>query len=217
MLSAKQADSPENEASWKLNEALREAEVGNSAEARRLAGEALALNAGKDITTRAALVLARSGDTVLAQALVDKLDSEFPVDTIMQHYSLPTIRAAIELLRHNPQKAVEDLQVAMPYELGTPSSFGNLYPAYLRGEAYLMAGQGQQATTEFQKLIDHPGVVLNFVTGALAHLQKARAQVMSGDKEAARRSYRHFLEMWQNADPDLPLLEVAEADFRKLN
>ena len=217
VLSAKQADSPENEASWKLNEALREAEVGNSAEARRLAGEALALNAGKDITTRAALVLARSGDAVLAQALVDKLDSEFPVDTIMQRYSLPTIRAAIELLRHNPQKAVEDLQVAMPYELGTPSSFGNLYPAYLRGEAYLMAGQGQQAAAEFQKLIDHPGVVLNFVTGALAHLQKARAQAMSGDKEAARRSYQHFLEMWQNADPDLPLLQAAEADFRRLN
>ena len=216
--SAKQADSPENEASWKVNAALREAEIGGSAQARQLAAEALALNAGKDIATRVALVLARTGDAVQAQALVDKLDGEFPLDTILQRYSLPSIRAAIELRRHDPQKAVEDLQVAMPYELGTPSSsFGNLYPAYLRGEAYVMAGQGPQAAAEFQKLIDHPGVVLNSITGALAHLQKARAQVMSGDKKAGRKSYQRFLEMWQNADPELPLLQAAQAEYKRIN
>lgn len=215
--SARHADSPENEASWKVNEALRQAEIGGSAQARLLAAETLALNSGKDTATRVALVLARSGDAAQAKALVDKLDSEFPHDTIMQRYSLPSIRAAIELSRHNPQKALEDLLVAMPYELGTPSSFGNLYPAYLRGEAYLMAGQGQHAAAEFQKLIDHPGVVLNFVTGALAYLQKARAQVMSGDKEAARESYQRFLELWQHADPELPLLQAAQAEYRRLN
>ena len=215
--SAKHSDSPETEASWKVNEALREAEIGNSAQARRLAAEALILNDGKDIAARVALVFARSGDAVQAQNLVDKFDREFPHDTIMQFYYLPSIRAAIELSRHHPQKAVEALQDAMRYEMGTPSAFGNLYPAYLRGEAYLRARQGQQAAAEFQKLIDHPGVVLNFVTGAVAHLQLARAQVMSGDKEAGRKSYQRFLELWKNADPELAPLEAAQAEYKRLN
>gem|GEM_PF-1162583 len=215
--SAKHAASPETEASWKVNEALREAEIGSSAQAHRLAAEALTLSAGKDIAGRVALVFARSGDTAQAQNLVDKFDSEFPHDTIMQFYYLPSIRAAIELSRHNPQKALEVLQDAMRYEMGSPSSFGNLYPAYLRGEAYLSARQGQQAAVEFQKLIDHPGVVLNFVTGAVAHLQLARAQVMIGDKEAARKSYQLFLELWKTADPELPLRQAAQAEYRRLN
>ena len=164
-----------------------------------------------------ALVFARCGDAAQAQELVDKLNSEFPHDTIMQFYYLPSIRAAIELSGHNPQKAVEALQDATRYEMGSPSSFANLYPAYLRGEAYLRARQGQQAAAEFQKLIDHPGVVLNFVTGAVAHLQLARAQVMSGDKEAARKSYQRFLELWKNADPELPLLQAARAEYKGLN
>ena len=215
--SAKHADHPENVPSWKVNEALREAEIGSSAQARQLAAEALALDAGKDIATRVALVLARCGEAAQAQKLVDKLDSEFPYDTIMQFYYLPSIRASIELSRHNPQKAVEALQDAMRYEMGSPSSFGSLYPAYLRGEAYLSAGQGQQAAAEFQKLIDHPGVVLNFVTGAVAHLQLARAEVMSGDREAARKSYQRFLELWKNADPELPLLQAAQAEYKRLH
>jgi len=150
-----------------------------------------------------------------AQKLMAQLDREFPLDTIMQGYSLPTIRAAIEVTKNNSAKAIQELQATGPYELGG-QSFQWLYPAYVRGQAYLKIGQGQQAKAELQKILDHPGIMLNFVTGALVHLQMARAQALSGDKEAARKSYQLFLDLWKNADPDLLVLRTAQAEHAKL-
>lgn len=133
----------------------------------------------------------------------------------MQGYSLPTIRAAMELENNDPARAIEILRATAPYEMGN-ASFKYLYPAYIRGEAYLKAGQGRQAAAEFQKMLDHPGIVVNFVTGALAHLQLGRAQAMMGDPQAARKSYQEFFELWKAADPDLPIFKVARVEYEKL-
>jgi hypothetical protein len=133
----------------------------------------------------------------------------------MQSYSLPTIRAAIELQRNNPAAAIEVLKVSLPYELGG-SSIAFFYPAYLRGEAYLKSSQAQLAAAEFQKILDHPGISENFVTGALARLQLGRAQVMMGDKAAAQKSYQDFLTLWKDADPDVPIYQQAKAEYAKL-
>ena len=213
--SARRADALETGAGWKANEALREAEIGNKARAVQVATEAMTLMPGQDVRVITALTLARSGKTAQAQKLVDKLDHEFPLDTMMQGYSLPTIRAAMELENNDPAKAIEILRVTLPYELGN-ASLKYLYPAYIRGEAYLKAGQGQQAAAEFQKILDHPGVVLNFVTGALAHLQLGRAQATSGNEQAARKSYQEFFELWKTADPDLPIVKEARVEYEKL-
>jgi eukaryotic-like serine/threonine-protein kinase len=137
------------------------------------------------------------------------------MNATLNGYWLPTIRAAIALDGKHPEKAMELLKVALAYELGEPSPGaevgGTLYPAYVRGEAYLAAGQGQQAAAEFQKLIDHPGIVQNFVLGALAHLQLGRARALSGDKEGARKNYQDFFALWKDADPDIPILKEAKA------
>jgi serine/threonine protein kinase/Flp pilus assembly protein TadD len=218
--SAKHAEVPERAAEWKANQALREIEVGRAELALKLATEALALSSVQDVRLKVALVRARAGDAEPAQTVADKLSQESPLDTKMQYYSLPTIRAASELGKNNALQAVQTLEVVRPYELGGPAPgityLANLYPAYLRGEAYLKAGQGQAAAAEFQKVIDHPGIVNNFITGALAHLQLGRAQAMMGDKEAARRSYQDFFTLWKEADPDLPILHAAKAEYAKL-
>ena len=166
------------------------------------------------------MVLARAGDAAHAHKMADKLSQESPLDTRMQNYSLPTIRAAIEIGKNNGVQAVQILEVAGPYELGSPSagitSLANLYPVYLRGEAYLRAGQGQEAAAQFQKIIDHPGIVSNFLTGALARLQLGRAQAMLGERETARKSYQDFFALWKEADPDIPILHAAKAEYAKL-
>jgi eukaryotic-like serine/threonine-protein kinase len=213
--SARRADEPETAAAWKANEALREAEIGDRARALQTAAEAMALMPGRDVRVATALTFARTGKATQAHKLIDQLDREFPLDTIMQGYWLPTMRAAIELDNNNPAKAIEILQLADPYQLAGVSS-GYLYPVYVRGEAYLKAGQSKQAAAEFQKLLDHPGIVLNFVTGALAHLQLGRAQAMMGDKEAARKSYQEFFELWKDSDPDLPILKAARVEYEGL-
>ena len=217
--SARQDDIPEAAAEWRVNEALREADIGNAVRARQSAEEALALSTGPDVELRAALALARAGDAIRAQKLVDNLNREFPLNTMMQNYWLPSIRAAVELEKNEPAKAIELLKAALPYELGSTSKIafsGYLYPAYIRGQAYLRAGQGQQAAAEFQKLLDHPGIVRNFVLGALAHLQLGRAQALMGDKEAARKSYQDFFALWKDADPDIPILHEAKAEYGNL-
>jgi eukaryotic-like serine/threonine-protein kinase len=220
-LLATHAGTPEVAAAWRANEAQREAEIGNAALARRVTAEAFALDKGTGVDGIAALTLARAGDPAQAENLVNKLNQEFPLDTMVQNYLLPTIRASIELDKNHPQKAIELLQTATPYELGYAIVgrlfVGSLYPAYVRGEAYLKAGQGQQAAAEFQKLIDHRGIVANFVTGSLAYLQLGRAQAMSGDKETARKSYQNFFTLWKDADPDIPILVQAKAEYAKLN
>jgi serine/threonine protein kinase/tetratricopeptide (TPR) repeat protein len=214
------ADTQETAADWRARAALREAEVGNSAKARDNTAKALALSHGASVEGMAALALARAGDTSQAEALCDKLSQEFPLDTMIQNYMVPSIRASIELIKKHPDKAITLLEAATPYELGFTSSgvtaYGNLQPAYIRGEAYLKSGQEQRAIAEFQKLIDHRGIVVNFVTGSLAHLQLARALAMSGNKEAARKSYQDFLALWKDADRDMQILTQAKAEYEKV-
>jgi tetratricopeptide (TPR) repeat protein len=195
---------------------LRDAEAGDTTLAKAEAMRVLAAGLGRDEQALAALALARAGDTAQAQKLADNLDQRFPLDTLMQRYTLPTIRAGVALDQNDPRKAIEILEVAMPYEQGG-ESFGWYYPAYLRGLAYLEARQGQRAAAEFQKMLDHPGVVGNFVTGTLAHLQLARAEAMSGNREAARRDCQEFLALWKDADPDLPVLKQAKAEYARLS
>jgi len=216
--SATRADARETAAMWRANEALREAEFGNSAQARKVAGQALALTAGRDVELLAALSYARAGDTAQAQKLADKLDRDSPLDTMIQGYWLPTIRAAIELNKGNAAKAIELLQPASNYELGQPSQlpWGTLYPIYVRGLAYLSKGRGQEAAVEFQKFRDHRGLLLNFPLGALAHLQLARAWTVVGDQGAARKAYDDFFAVWKNADADVPVLKEAKSSSAKL-
>jgi serine/threonine protein kinase/DNA-binding winged helix-turn-helix (wHTH) protein/Tfp pilus assembly protein PilF len=218
--SAKRAGSLETAAIWHANEAMREAEISNMARARQAAADSLTLSAGPETEVRAAIALARAGEVAQAQKLADKLNRAFPLDTRMQYFSIPAIGAAIELQTGNPAKALSILELTTPYELGGPTSgiaaLANLYPAYLRGQAYMKTGQGELAAGEFRKLINHHGIVGNFVTGALARLQLARAQAMTGDKAAAHQSYEEFLTLWKDADPDIPIYQQAKAEYAKL-
>jgi tetratricopeptide (TPR) repeat protein len=215
--SATHADAPETAGVWRANEALREAEFGNAAKAQHAAEQALSISGGRDVELLAALALARAGDTGKSQKLADKLDREFPVDTIMQGYWLPTVRAAIELNRNNAKHAIELLQPAAVYELGEPPQFqcGTMYPVYIRGLAYLKSGQGQQAAIEFQKFHDHASLVMNFPLGALAELQRARAKALGGDKASAHQYFQGFLELLKDADVDIPVLKQALAEAAK--
>jgi serine/threonine protein kinase/tetratricopeptide (TPR) repeat protein len=217
---AKGNEQKEAAAQWLLNAALREVEVGKPSQAREQVKIALTLASSGSLQTLAALALARSGDTARAQAMAEELHRQFPKHTSLNGYWLSTIRAAIELKRKHPRKAIELLAVASPYELGIPypqaQACGTLYPVYLRGEAYLQAGQGQEAAAEFQKMFDHRGIVANFVLGALAHLQFGRAKAMTADKDAARKAYQDFFTLWKDADPDIPILKQAKAEYAKL-
>ena len=215
--SALRSGSQEAAALWQLDGALHEAELGDPQRARQQALEAIASGSSKNTQSVAALVLARSGDRKRAQSLADDLSRQYPSDTLVNNYWVPSIRAAIALDEKNPGAALEALQPAAPYELGSPlPGIAFLYPVYLRGLAYLQAGEGKLAEAEFQKIPDHRGIVLNFPTAALAHLQLARAKAMMGDKDGAREAYRDFLTLWKNADPDNPVLRQAKAEYEKL-
>jgi hypothetical protein len=167
-----------------------------------------------------ALALAYAGDVGQAQALADDLGKRFPEDTIIQFNYLPTLRAKLALLRSNPRQALEALRVAAPYELGLPAAeyynWPNLYPVYVRGEACLAAHQGSEAAAEFQKILDHRGIVLNEPIGVLAHLQLGRAYTLQGDVTKARAAYQDFLTLWKGADPDIPVLIAAKSEYAKL-
>ena len=184
-----------------------------------MADEASNLSPGRDVEVIKALTLARAGDAVQAQKLADKISAEYPLDTLIQGYWLPAIRAAIALGRGNPQQAIAELEGAA-YELGMtmPARFlgGPMYPVYLRGLAYLKSGQGKPAAAELQKMLDHRCLVGNYVLGALAHLQLGRAQAMVGDKAAARKSYQDFLALWKDADPDVPIYQQAKSEYASL-
>jgi len=216
--SAKRNDSKETAAFWQGNEALREAEFGNAADGLKQAREALALAPGRDVKVEAALALARSGDVTTAQKLVDALNQEFPLDTLMQNYWLPTVRAAIALQGHDSARAVEILRTSVPYELADPPPFsaGTMYPVYLRGEAYLAAADGGMAAAEFQKILDHPGVIVNFPLSALSHLGLGRARALAGDSAGARTAYQDFFALWKDGDPDIPILKQAKTEYAKL-
>jgi hypothetical protein len=216
--SALRADAKEAAALWEVNAALREAEFGNANSARQNALAALALMDGRDVRSVAALALARAGDTAQAQKLGESLSKDFPKNTIVQGYWLPSIYAAIEINEKNAARAVEILQNTAHYELGQsqPFQLGMLYPVYLRGQAYLIAHQGKEAEAEFQRVLDHRGIVLNFPLGALAHLGLARACTLQADHARARAAYQDFLNLWKEADPDIPILKEAQADYAKL-
>jgi len=217
MASAVRADSKEAAAFWQLNAVLREAELGNTAFVRPGVTAALALSSGRDVRVAAALALARIGDDTRAKALADGLKRDYPSNTLLNFYWLPTIHAAIELSKGNSLQALSDLEPAAPYERGGAGTFiGYLYPAYLRGQAYLLARNGPAAAAEFQKISDHRGIVQNFVTGALAHLQIARAYAMAGDHAKAKTAYQDFLTLWKDADADIPILKRARVEYAKL-
>jgi serine/threonine protein kinase/tetratricopeptide (TPR) repeat protein len=215
--SAIRADSKETAASWQLNAALREAELGNTTSARQGVAAALALSSGRDVKIVAALALGRIGDVARAKVLAEELETSYPTNTFLKRYWLPTINAAIELNKGNSSQALESLEAASPYELGLTQTFINfLYPAYVRGQAYLLAHNGTAAAAEFQKLLDHRGIVGNYVTGSLAHLQIGRAYAMAGDNAKAKAAYRDFFNTWKDADSDVPILKQAKAEYAKL-
>jgi serine/threonine protein kinase/predicted Zn-dependent protease len=216
--SAKHADAKETAALWEANAALREAEFGNSALARNDVATALALAPGRDVEVLSALAYARAGNILPAQELVDKLNKEFPTNTLVQIYWLPVIRAAIELDRKDSSQAIELLQTPMSYDLAepTPLQLGPMYPAYLRGEAYRQEHRGKEAASEFQKILDHRGVVVNFPLGAVAHLGLARAYALEGEVLKSGAAYRELFTLWKDADPDIPILKEAEAEYAKL-
>jgi tetratricopeptide (TPR) repeat protein len=215
--SAVRADSKETAAFWQVNAALREAELGSAASAKHGVTAALALSPGRDVKLAAAITLARTGDVVRAKELADELEKSFPTNTLLKLYSLPTINAAIEISKSNPSQAIADLEPAAPYELGLAgTSINNLYPAYVRGQAYLLAHNGATAAAEFQKLLDHRGIMANFVTGSLAHLQIGRAYAMQGNVTKAKAAYQDFFTLWKDADPDVPILKQAKTEYAKL-
>ena len=209
---AQKAGSPERAAQWKIWEAMTEAEMGDKERAGRLISEALGLSSNVDVATSAALAFALSGDFVQAKKIADKLAHDRPLDVQLQCCLVPPVRAAIALGQNNPDEAIGVLTASAPYDLGV----GFLLPAYLHGLAYLQAGKGSEAAGEFQKLLDHPGILEGEVKGALAHVQMGRAQVMMGDKDAARKSYQDFLALWKDADPDIPIYKQAKAEYAKL-
>ena len=218
--STEHAGEKETAATYGAVSALREALFGNAAEARRRAALALSPSTGRDVQYAAALALAYSGDDGRAQVLAADLGKRFSEDTVVQFNYLPTLRAKLAVSHSNPQQALNTLGVAAPYELGLPAigsyNWPNLYPVYVRGEAYLAAHQGHEAAAEFQKILDHRGIVLNEPIGALAHLQLGRAYALSGDNAKARTAYQDFLALWKDADPDIPILKQAKAEYAKL-
>jgi DNA-binding winged helix-turn-helix (wHTH) protein len=214
---AMQESQPERAGLWQAGESLREAFFGNTSQAKERAVAALKLSNNREVEFGAALALALSGEDGRAQPLVDDLERRFPEDTVVRFSYLPVLRARAVLNRGDAAKAIELLQSAVPYELGSSRLlFGALYPIYERGEAHLVAHQGTEAAIEFQKILDHRGVVGSDPIGALAHLQLGRAQALSGDKIKAKAGYQAFFTLWKNADPDIPILEQAKAEYAGL-
>jgi len=221
---ASKAGRRDTEALYETDGAVREALFGNVSAARQRAGDALELSKSRDVQYGAGFALALSGDSLRSQALADNLSQRFAQDTRVRFTYVPTLRALIALNHGEPSKAIESLQTAIPYELGIPteggSEFllgaGNLYPAYVRGLAYLAARQGRKAAAEFHKILDHRGIVISDPVGALAQVQLGRAYVLAGDKDNARTAYGDFLTLWKAADLEVPILKQAKAEHAKL-
>ena len=219
--SAERAGAKEKAASISATSGLTEALFGNAQEARRRAALAVARSPGVDVQYASALALAYAGDTGRAQGLTEELNQQFPQGTTVQFNYLPTVRARLALDRGNPHAALETLRAALPYELGQTTFSGEfawngLYPAYVRGEAYLSAHQGSNAVAEFQKILDHRGIVRDSPIGALAHLQIGRAYATQGDTAKAKAAYQDFLTLWKDADTDIPVYVQAKAEYAGL-
>ncbi len=207
---------PERAGLWGAGASLREAFFGNAAQASQRAVVALNHSHNREVEFGTALALAISGDAGRAQQLADDLERRFPEDTVLRFSYVPVVRARIALNQGDPVKAIELLQVAVPYELGARLDLGPLYPIYVRGEAHLAAHQGAEAAFEFQKVLDHRGVVGSDPIGALARLQLGRAYTLTGDKIKAKAAYQDFLTLWKDADPDIPLFREAKQEYARL-
>jgi serine/threonine protein kinase len=218
---AERKEEKETAGNYEAHAAIREALFGNIVEARLRAAAALALSTGRDVQYQAALALAFTGDAVRPRAQANDLDKHFSEDTVVQFNYLPTLHAQLALGQNDAASATEALQTAGPYESGSPGSGTNfsvaaLYPVYVSGEAYLAGHQGGKAVAEFQKIADQRTVVLNKPIGALAHLGLARAYATQGDTVKARAAYQYFLTLWKDADPEIPILKEAKAEYAKL-
>jgi DNA-binding winged helix-turn-helix (wHTH) protein/tetratricopeptide (TPR) repeat protein len=215
--SAGQSKRPELTGLLEVQEAEWEALFGNNAAARQQAAAALEISKGSDTQGIAALILAMTGDSDRAESLIDDLDERFPKNTLVQDNYLPVARAQLALDRNDPAKAVQALEAAAPYELGDMDHSNTGYPIFLRGEAYLAAHQNAAAAAEFQKILDHPGLILNDPIAALARLGVARAYAAQGDTARAKAAYGGFLSLWKEADPDLPIYQQAKTEFAALH
>jgi serine/threonine protein kinase/Flp pilus assembly protein TadD len=215
VVSATRAEEKETAASYEAAAALREAVYGFNAEARARANAARALSKGRDVQNGAALALALTGDSAKAQALANDLIKRFPEDTIFLFNYLPTFNGQFASGHNDPQKAIEILQAATSYEFGN-MGYTSLYPIFVRGQAFLALKQGSEAGVEFKKILDHRGLVLNEPIAALAHLGLARAFVLQGNAAQARVAYQDFFALWKDADPDVPILVTARAEYAKL-
>jgi eukaryotic-like serine/threonine-protein kinase len=223
MDSAERAGEKETSATYSALSGLREALFGNAEEARRLAGLATARSPGRDVQCGAALAFAYAGDDRKMKEIADNLGKSFPEDTFVRFNCLPTLRAKLSVNKRDSSAALDNLRATAAYELGWPNgpdgiyvSWTALYPILVRGEAYLAAHRGSEAAAEFQKIIDHRGIVLNSPIGAMAHLQIGRAFAMQGDTAKAKAAYQDFLTLWKDADPDIPILKEAKAEYAKL-
>jgi eukaryotic-like serine/threonine-protein kinase len=218
---AQQGKQGERAGLWEAGAAVREALFGNAFEARKRVAAALGLSTDREVEYGSAFTLALAGDSRRSQEIADDLAKRFPDDTSVRFSYLPVLRARLALNHREPAKAVEILQTAVANELGAPRSmihalFGALYPIYVRGEAYIALHQGAKAAAEFQKILNHPGIVVADPIGALAHLQLGRALVLAGEKAEAKIAYQDFLALWKDADHGIPILQQAEAEYAQL-
>jgi eukaryotic-like serine/threonine-protein kinase len=214
---AQQRSHQERAALFEVGASIWEAMFGITSEAKESAMKALHLGKDREVEYGAAFALALAGDSSGSEGLVDDLEEHFPEDTSVRFSYVPTIRARLALNRGEPAKAIELLQIAIPYELGQPRSalqgfFGALYPIYVRGDAYLSLHEGADAAIEFQKIIDHQGITISDPIGAVARLELGRAYAMAGDKAKAKNAYQDFLDLWKDADPNIPILKQAKAE-----
>jgi tetratricopeptide (TPR) repeat protein len=216
--SAVRADAKETAAQWLAFQAVREAEVGNVSAARQAAARALALAPGRYVKVLSALALARSGELPHSKAILEALKKSESSNSFLKVYWFPVLEASIAIAQHAPDRAIIALEPSLPYELGNPppENAGTLHPAYLRGLAYLGQNNGAAAAAEFQKFLDHPGIVQNFLFASLAHLELGRAYAISGDQAKAKTAYQDFFTLWKDADPDIPILKQAKADYAKV-
>jgi len=218
---AQQSGQRERAAQLEAGSAVREGFFGDIAAATQSAAATVKLSTGKDGQYGAAFAFALAGDNSDAQTLADDLERRFPEDTEVRFNYVPAVRALVALNQSDPAKAIELLRVNLPYDLGEPSSadvgfYGLLYPIYVRGEADLALHKGVEAVTEFQKILDHPGIVVNDPVGALARLQLGRAYAMTGDTAKAKAAYEDFLTLWKDADPNIPIFIRAKSEYAKL-
>ena len=201
-------------AEYQAEAAVREVLIDNPSLAKECANRALELSHSREVEALSAIALGLAGDSAKASHLADDLDKRYPESTIVHLDFLPMIRASIDL-KANSARAIQDLEASTRCEFGqTDLNMGfAFYPVYLRGRAYLLANQGLSAVAEFQKILDHPGVVQMEPIGALAHLGMARAYALSSDNEKSKRAYQDFLSLWRNADPQLLILKRAKTEY----